>query len=66
MAKISSSAKASKTSKTSKSKINSEDLFLKIQKKAYELYEKRGSLPGYEGEDWLEAERLIKNGKDEV
>lgn len=26
---------------------------------AYELYEKRGGCPGYEFEDWIEAERLI-------
>ncbi len=30
-----------------------------IQKKAYELYEKRGCQPGHEWEDWLEAERII-------
>ncbi len=30
-----------------------------ITKKAYELYVKRGKLPGHEMEDWLEAERLV-------
>lgn len=30
-----------------------------IARLAYELYEKRGCSPGYELEDWLEAERLI-------
>jgi hypothetical protein len=33
-----------------------------IQKKAYELYEKRGREPGKELDDWLEAEKLV-NGK---
>lgn len=31
-----------------------------IKKKAYELYEKRGRRPGHEMEDWLEAERIVK------
>jgi DUF2934 family protein len=30
-----------------------------IAGRAYELYEKRGSLEGYDCEDWLEAERQI-------
>ena len=30
-----------------------------IRKKAYEFYEKRGCQPGYELEDWIEAERLV-------
>jgi hypothetical protein len=30
-----------------------------IRKKAYELFEKRGCQPGYELEDWIEAERLV-------
>jgi len=31
-----------------------------VQKKAYELYEQRGRQPGNELEDWLTAERLVK------
>jgi hypothetical protein len=27
---------------------------------AYELFEKRGRLPGYDVEDWLEAERIVR------
>ena len=30
-----------------------------IRLRAYELYEQRGRLPGYENEDWLEAERQV-------
>ena len=30
-----------------------------IANRAYELYEKRGCLEGYDCEDWLEAERQI-------
>lgn len=31
-----------------------------IRKKAYELYEKRGKKSGHDMDNWLEAERLIK------
>jgi hypothetical protein len=31
-----------------------------IRKKAYELYEKRGRKPGYAMNDWLEAERIVR------
>jgi hypothetical protein len=36
------------------------DLNSLIQKKAYELWEKRGRKPGHSMEDWLEAERIVK------
>ena len=31
-----------------------------VKKRAYELYLKRGRVPGHEWEDWFEAERQIK------
>ena len=31
-----------------------------IRKKAYELYAKRGKKPGHDMDNWLEAERMIK------
>jgi len=31
-----------------------------VQKKAYELYQKRGCTPGNDLADWLEAEKLVK------
>lgn len=30
-----------------------------VARLAYELFEKRGGCPGYELEDWLEAERIV-------
>lgn len=36
--------------------INLED---QIRRRAYELYEQRGYLPGYEHDDWFTAEREI-------
>ena len=36
------------------------DLNEMISKTAYELYEKRGSVPGYDFDDWLEAEKIVK------
>lgn len=37
-----------------------EDLYNQIAKKAHELYEQRGCVPGHDIEDWLEAERILK------
>ena len=31
-----------------------------IRKKAYELFEKRGKKSGHAMDDWLEAERIVK------
>ena len=39
--------------------VGNKELIREIEKKAYELYEGRGSVPGRELEDWLEAERLV-------
>lgn len=35
-----------------------EELRIRIEKLAYELYQRRGRQDGYDREDWLEAERL--------
>ena len=32
-----------------------------VEKKAYDLYEKRGCEHGYDLEDWFEAERLVED-----
>ena len=32
----------------------------RVEKKAYELYEKRGCQDGYNCDDWLEAERIVE------
>ena len=37
-----------------------ETLHEMIEKKAFEIYEKRGKEPGRDLDDWLEAERIIK------
>jgi|GEM_PF-2622363 len=36
------------------------DLYSLIQKRAYELYEKRGATHGNDWADWFEAERQVK------
>lgn len=36
------------------------DLGGMVQKRAYELYEKRGKRAGHAIDDWLEAERLVR------
>ncbi|MFH1858605.1 MAG: DUF2934 domain-containing protein [Candidatus Omnitrophota bacterium] len=40
--------------------VGPEEMRAKIQKKAYELYEKRGYSSGNDFSDWLEAEQLVK------
>ncbi len=42
------------------SRVSSEEFIQLVQKKSYELYEKRGCQPGNDLEDWLDAERLVK------
>ena len=37
-----------------------EDLSQKVAQKAYELYVERGCAHGYDVEDWVKAERIVK------
>ena len=37
-----------------------EEFMQLVQKKAFEIYEKRGCKSGNDLEDWLNAERLVK------
>jgi hypothetical protein len=41
-------------------RVSREEFMQLVQKKSYELYEKRGCHSGNDLEDWLEAERLVK------
>jgi hypothetical protein len=50
-------AKTMTTGKAMSSKADTAEL---IRKKAYELYEKRGRKPGNAMNDWLEAERIVR------
>lgn len=49
-----------KLGKSSNPSLTKEDVTKLVEKKAYELYEKRGRKPGHSMDDWLEAERIIK------
>ena len=49
-----------KLGRSSNPTMTSEDIRKLIEKKAYELYEKRGRKSGHSMNDWLEAERIIK------
>lgn len=51
-----------KPSKKSRSCMDSNELFARVQKRAHELYEKRGCSSGNDWADWFEAERQIKKG----
>ena len=41
-------------------RVSREEFMQLVQQKAYELYEKRGCKSGNDLEDWLNAERLVK------
>ena len=45
--------------KASSADINSPAIRERIEKKAYELYEKRGYNHGSDRQDWLEAEQIV-------
>lgn len=36
------------------------ELRQRVEQKAYELFQRRGGVPGHDIEDWLEAERLVR------
>ena len=46
--------------KSSNPSMTQDDIRKLIEKKSYELFEKRGKKSGLALEDWLEAERIIK------
>ncbi|MDD5216585.1 MAG: DUF2934 domain-containing protein [Candidatus Omnitrophica bacterium] len=50
-------------SKSQTSSASGSDVTARIQKKAKELWEKKGRVQGKDLENWLEAERLVKSGK---
>ena len=52
--------KQTSSTKLSQKSLSQEQLTEKIQKAAYELYEKRGCTPCNELDDWFEAESQVK------
>lgn len=49
------------TRKTSPVSSSPGDVEVRIRERAYQLYQERGSTPGLETEDWLKAEREIRD-----
>lgn len=45
-------------------KVSAQELQEKIRKVAFGLYLKRGGQPGQAWQDWFEAERLVRSGRD--
>jgi hypothetical protein len=39
--------------------LSDEELYERVSRKAYELYQQRGEEPGHDIEDWITAERLV-------
>ncbi|MFC1590068.1 DUF2934 domain-containing protein [Candidatus Omnitrophota bacterium] len=54
------SQKAAKTTKCSSPQMNRQDMCSMVEKKAYELWQKKGGGVGKELDNWLEAEKLVK------
>jgi len=54
--------KVKRISKKRSSEMTTSDAHLdeRIQKKAYEFFEQRGCIHGYDMEDWLRAEEIIR------
>ncbi len=54
-------AKASKTaSRSTSSKFSEQEVFSMIEKKAYEIFEKRGFTHGDDQHDWFMAEKAVR------
>ena len=49
-----------KLGRSSNPSMTKEDIQKLVEKKAFELYEKRGKKCGHAIDDWLEAERIVK------
>lgn len=47
------------TRKASSVSINSSEIYQRVEKKAYELYEQRGYTNGNDLQDWLDAEQIV-------
>lgn len=47
-----------------RTKVDEKSLHQIVEKKAYEIYEKRGKEHGKDLDDWLEAERILKRKKN--
>jgi hypothetical protein len=48
------------TSRSPQPRISDQELYERVARKAYELYQQRGEAPGDDFADWLLAERLVR------
>lgn len=51
-------------SKLAQKLLTPEDLHQQIMRRAYELYEQRGKVHGFDIDDWLQAEAEILDARD--
>ena len=63
MIRKNSRSKQSASKRTFGRNSGNQNLCEKIQRKAYELFEKRGYTHGNDLADWLEAEKLVKSDR---
>lgn len=50
----------SATARAASLTISEEELYERVARKAYELYQQRGEIAGHDLNDWFTAERLIR------
>ena len=49
-----------KVAKGNRIPLSAEEFRQQVEKKAYELFEKRGCIHGYALQDWQEAEKIVR------
>jgi hypothetical protein len=42
------------------------DYYEEVANVAYELYQKRGGAHGFDVDDWLEAEKIVRNRREQA
>jgi hypothetical protein len=61
--KVKQKMKRADQARTTQSTPVSGDLEEQVRERAYQLYQERGEVPGFEVEDWLQAEAEILDGQ---
>ena len=48
------------TTPSQRLRVSDQELYARVARKAHELYQQRGEAPGHDLDDWLLAERLVR------
>jgi len=61
LANKSSEPQSHTTAREAAPSFNNVEFYARVARRAYDLFERRGREEGHDVEDWLEAERLVKD-----